>query len=216
MNRSASKERGFQRALRTHCSWAATAGGNRIRTTPRFPGGNAPTRRKRRRWRAASSPVGNRHRRLAHTSRCRESRDPRHGQSHSRRQLLNRATARQPIASTNSSRLDGSGTAAAALLAPVKLIIAVVRSTVSVSPLPRTGREFAKQLPIETGVQPQTLGDGQDDLSMRDRKTDFFGNMDGAQQGPLLVAGGACTPLLAREGDNRNPADLHTCSSSPA
>ncbi len=56
---------------------------------------------------------------------------------------------------------------------------------------PRTGREFTQQPPIETGVQPQTLRDGQDDLSMRDRKTDFFGNMDGGQQGPLLVAGGA-------------------------
>ena len=40
------------------------------------------------------------------------------------------------MASTNSSRLDGSGTAAAAFLALVKLIIAVVRSTVSVSPSP--------------------------------------------------------------------------------
>ena len=67
--------------------------------------------------------------------------------------------------------------------------------------LPRTGSEFAKQLPIETGMQPQALWDGQDDLSMRDRKTDFFGNMDGAQQGLFLVAGGACTPLLAREAD---------------
>jgi hypothetical protein len=66
---------------------------------------------------------------------------------------------------------------------------------------PRTGREFAQQLPIETGVQPQPLGDGQDDLSMRDWKTDFFGNMAGGQQGPLLMAGGARTTLLAREGD---------------
>ena len=49
------------------------------------------------------------------------------------RQLLPRVAARQPTDSTNSSSPDGSGTAAAALLAPVKLIIAVVRSPESTS-----------------------------------------------------------------------------------
>ncbi len=62
---------------------------------------------------------------------------------------------------------------------------------------PGTSREFAQQLaaghPVirVAGVQPKTLGDGQDDLPMRDGKTDFFGNVDRGQQRPLLVAGWA-------------------------
>jgi len=66
---------------------------------------------------------------------------------------------------------------------------------------PGTGRELAQQLAIEPGVQSQTPGDGQHDLPMRDGKTDFFGNVDRGQQGPLLVAGWARTTLLAGEGD---------------
>jgi len=66
---------------------------------------------------------------------------------------------------------------------------------------PRARRELAQQLPIEPSVQSQTLGDGQNDLSMRDGKTDFFGNVDRGQQRPLLVAGWAGTTLLAGEGD---------------
>ena len=66
---------------------------------------------------------------------------------------------------------------------------------------PGTSREFAQQLAVEPSVQPKTLGDGQDDLPMRDWKTDFFGNVDRGQQRPLLVAGWAGTTLLAGEGD---------------
>ncbi len=44
---------------------------------------------------------------------------------------------------------------------------------------PRAGREFAQQLPIEAGVQSQTLGDSENHLSMRDGKTDFFGDVEG-------------------------------------
>ena len=36
---------------------------------------------------------------------------------------------------------------------------------------------------------------------MGDGKTDIFGNVHRGQQGPLLVAGGARTTLLAGEGD---------------
>ena len=54
---------------------------------------------------------------------------------------------------------------------------------------PGAGAEFAQQLPVEAGVQSQTLGDGQNDLSVRDGKTDRVGHMDGGQQGPFLVAG---------------------------
>ena len=47
---------------------------------------------------------------------------------------------------------------------------------------PRTSSEFAQQLAVEPSVQPKTLGDGQDDLPMRDGKTDFFSNVDGGQE----------------------------------
>ena len=56
---------------------------------------------------------------------------------------------------------------------------------------PGTGREFTQQLAIEPGVQSKTLGNGQDDLPMCDRKTDIFGNVHRGQQRPLLVTGWA-------------------------
>ncbi len=61
-------------------------------------------------------------------------------------------------------------------------------------------RELAQQLPIEAGVQSQTLGDGQNDLPMRDGKTDFFGNVEGGQQSPFQMAGRARTTLSAGDG----------------
>ncbi len=48
-------------------------------------------------------------------------------------------------------------------------------------------RELAQPLPIEAGVQSQTLGDGQNDLPMRDGKTDFFGNVNGGQVSGLAL-----------------------------
>ena len=39
---------------------------------------------------------------------------------------------------------------------------------------PRTGREFAQPFPIEASVQSQTLGEGQNELPMRDGEADFF------------------------------------------
>jgi len=39
-------------------------------------------------------------------------------------------------------------------------------------------------------VNAQTLGDGQHDLPMGDRRADFLGNVQRGQQRPLLVAGG--------------------------
>ena len=56
---------------------------------------------------------------------------------------------------------------------------------------PGTAREFTQQLAIEARVNSQTLGDGQDDLSMCDGTADFFGNVQRGQQRPLLVARGA-------------------------
>jgi hypothetical protein len=61
--------------------------------------------------------------------------------------------------------------------------------------------KFAQQLAIETGMQSKALGNGQHDLPMCDRKTDFFGNVDRRQQRPLLMAGRARATLLAGEGD---------------
>jgi len=68
---------------------------------------------------------------------------------------------------------------------------------------PGTRGEFAQQLAIELGVQSKTLGNGQDDLPMCDRKTDIFGNMNRGQQGPFLVTRRTCAALLAGEGDEQ-------------
>ena len=46
----------------------------------------------------------------------------------------------------------------------------------------------------------QTLGNGQDHLPMRDGKADVFGNVDGCQYGPFLVAGWAGAALFTRVG----------------
>ena len=46
---------------------------------------------------------------------------------------------------------------------------------------PRTSSKFAQQLAVEPSVQPKTFGVGQDDLPMRDGKTDFFSNVEGGQ-----------------------------------
>ena len=65
---------------------------------------------------------------------------------------------------------------------------------------PGARAELAQQLAIEAGVQPQTFGDGQHDLPVRDGSTDLFGHVDGGQQGAFLVAGGAGAALLAGKG----------------
>ena len=67
---------------------------------------------------------------------------------------------------------------------------------------PGTGRKFAQQLAIKARVHAQTLRDGQDDLSMGDRRADVFGNVLRGQQRPLLVAGGT------GEGDVLDQLDL--------
>ena len=46
---------------------------------------------------------------------------------------------------------------------------------------PGTRGKFAQQLAIEAGVHSKTLGNGQDDLPMCDRKTDIFSSVDGGQ-----------------------------------
>ena len=55
--------------------------------------------------------------------------------------------------------------------------------------------EFAQQLPVEAGVQSQTLGDRQYDLSVCDGKTDLFGgHQSGAMVGGLWQARAARGP----------------------
>jgi len=45
------------------------------------------------------------------------------------------------------------------------------------------------QLSHGAGVRSQSLGQGQHNLAVRDRKTDLFGHVQGGQQGAFLVAG---------------------------
>ncbi len=81
---------------------------------------------------------------------------------------------------------------------------------------PGTGREFTQQLAIEPGVQSKTLGNGQDDLPMCDRKADIFGNVHRGQQRPLLVTGWACTALLTGEGDEHLMVTVGAANSGKA
>ena len=50
-------------------------------------------------------------------------------------------------------------------------------------------------------MQSQPFGNRQHDLAVRDRSTDFFGDMQCGQQRAFLVAGGTGTALLAGKGD---------------
>jgi len=88
---------------------------------------------------------------------------------------------------------------------------------------PGAVREFSQQAAFEASVESQTLGNRQHNLPVRDRSTDFFGDMQCGQQRAFLVAGGTGTALLAGKGDEHLvigvahsepaqnlPADRHT------
>ena len=66
---------------------------------------------------------------------------------------------------------------------------------------PGAVREFSQQAAVEASVESQTLGNRQHNLPVRDRSTDFFGDMQCGQQRAFLVAGGTGTALLAGKGD---------------
>ena len=66
---------------------------------------------------------------------------------------------------------------------------------------PGAGGKFAQQLSVETCMHSQTFGNGKNHLSVRNGQTNIFGDVDGGQQSPLLVAGGTGAPLLAGIGN---------------
>ena len=43
---------------------------------------------------------------------------------------------------------------------------------------PSTGGKFAKQLPVKARMDSQAFGDGENDLSVRHRQTNIFGDVD--------------------------------------
>jgi len=65
-------------------------------------------------------------------------------------------------------------------------------------------------------VNAQTLGDGQHDLPMGDRRADFLGNVQRGQQRPFLVAAGTRAALLAGEGDEHLMLAVRTPNSGEA
>ena len=62
-------------------------------------------------------------------------------------------------------------------------------------------REVAEERAIEAEEEAEALGDGEDELSMRDRGADVLGDVLGHEQGALLVAAWAQAPAPAGEGD---------------
>ncbi len=66
---------------------------------------------------------------------------------------------------------------------------------------PSAGGKFAQQLPVETRMDSQAFGDGENYLSMRHRQTNVFGDVDASQQRALLVASWTRTTLLVRISD---------------
>jgi hypothetical protein len=67
--------------------------------------------------------------------------------------------------------------------------------------IPSAGGKFAQQLAIKTCVNSQTLGDGKNHLSVRNGKTNIFGDVDACHKGAFLVAGWAGASLFAGEGN---------------
>jgi len=57
--------------------------------------------------------------------------------------------------------------------------------------IPSTGGKFAKQFSIETRMDSQAFGDGENYLSVRHWQTNIFGDVNAGYQRPLLVTRGA-------------------------
>ena len=81
---------------------------------------------------------------------------------------------------------------------------------------PGTREKFAQQLAIEAGMHAKALGNGEDDLPMRDGKTDLFADVQGSQKSPFLMAGGTRTALLAGEGDKHLMLAVGTANAGEA
>ena len=73
-----------------------------------------------------------------------------------------------------------------------------------------------QQLAIEAGMHAKALGNGEDDLPMRDGKTDLFADVQGSQKSPFLMAGGTRTALLAGEGDKHLMLAVGTANAGEA
>jgi len=58
---------------------------------------------------------------------------------------------------------------------------------------------MAEQAAVIAAVDPQAFGDGEDELSVGNRRTDGMGDIVSGQQGPLLVAAGAEAALATGE-----------------
>ena len=81
---------------------------------------------------------------------------------------------------------------------------------------PGTGGKFAQQFPVKTSVNSQTFGNGKNHLSVRNGQTNIFGDVDGGQQSPLLVAGGTGAPLLAGIGNKHLMLTVRATNASEA
>ena len=53
---------------------------------------------------------------------------------------------------------------------------------------PRQRGQFAEQITVEAEVEAEPLGNGEDELAVRNRRGDFPGDVHGGQQRPLLSA----------------------------
>ena len=65
---------------------------------------------------------------------------------------------------------------------------------------PGAGGKLAQQSPIKPRMQAEPFGDGENHLPVHDGERDLFGHVDGRQQGPFLLTGGASATLLAGKG----------------
>ncbi len=81
---------------------------------------------------------------------------------------------------------------------------------------PGAGGKFAQQLAIKTCVNSQTLGDGKNHLSVRNGKTNIFGDVDACHKGAFLVAGWAGASLFAGEGNEHFMLTVRATNSGKA
>ena len=76
--------------------------------------------------------------------------------------------------------------------------------------------KLAQKFPVETKVQAEGLGHGENELAMRDWDTNIFGDIDGRDERPLLMALRADPAPIAGKADKHFMATIgtsNTCES---
>ena len=69
--------------------------------------------------------------------------------------------------------------------------------------LPGRPAQFAQQTPVEPEVNPQPFGNGEDKLTVRNRRANFLAHPQRCLQSPFLMATGTKATSATRKGDEQ-------------